>query len=456
VPVDLSPLREHFQGVITTPSSPTYERERVLFNTRIRYRPQVLARCSSTEDVVAAVRFARDVGMPFAVRGGGHHACGFSLAEDGLVVDTGGLRTVSYDAASGTAVAGAGAGWREVDAVTGAAGRYAPGGECPTVSNAGYSLGGGYGLLSRTFGLACDHIEAAEVVDATGAVLSVTEESHPDLLWALRGAGAGGFGVVTRIRYRLDPVPATVLGGVIGWPIDHAEEVFRAYRDLYEGGGGDDRLSLFALLTTDPYPEGDPVAVLYGLYAGPVADGEAALAPIRSLGAPLFDAFEPTTYVGLQDVLGEEILYGLQLKWRSGYFREGGFSDDAFATIVDRFRRAPSGYSMARFDLLGGGAIGRVPASATAFAHRDAVFNISAIALWEAEEETAANVAWADDLKAALTPHLSGAVYPNYADEDLLDWTAAYYGANYARLQEVKRRYDPDDFLHHPQSVRLP
>ena len=204
MPVDLSPLREHFQGVITTPSSPTFERERVLFNTRIRRRPQVLARCSSTEDVVAAVRFARDVGMPFAVRGGGHHACGFSLAEDGLVVDTGGLRGVSFDAATGTAVAGAGAGWREVDAATGA-GRDGtrPGGDCPTVSNAGYSLGGGYGLLSRTFGLACDHIEAAELVDATGAVLSVTEDEHPDLLWALRGAGAG------RVRRRHPaPLPA--------------------------------------------------------------------------------------------------------------------------------------------------------------------------------------------------------------------------------------------------------
>jgi len=456
VPIDLSPLRDRFGGVLTTPKDPSYERERVLFNTRIRRRPEVLARCSSTEDVAAAVRFARDVGMPFAVRGGGHHACGFSLAENGLVVDTGGLRGVSFDPATSSAWAGAGAGWRVIDAATGSAGLHGPGGDCPTVSNAGYSLGGGYGLLSRTFGLGCDHIEAAELVDASGDVLSVTADEHPDLLWALRGAGGAGFGVVTRLRYRLDPVPASVLGGVIAWPLDQAESVFRLYRDLYTTGGADERLSLYALLTTEPYPEGDPVIVLYGLYVGPVADGEAALAPVRGHGTPLFDAFGPMSYLDLQTALGEEIVYGLQLSWRSGYFRDGGFAEDAFATMVDAFRRAPSGYSMARFDLLGGGAIARVPGDATAFAHRDALFHLSAISLWEHDDETAANVAWAERLKADLAPHLSGEAYPNYADGDLPDWASAYYGANYSRLQEVKRRYDPDDVFHHPQSVRLP
>lgn len=456
MPIDLSPLTARFDGVVTTPKDPAYESRRGLFNTRIRRRPAALAQAASTEDVARAVRFAHDHGLPLSVRGGGHHACGFSLAENGITVDTGALRAVTPDLANGTVTVGAGASWREIDAVTGAAGLYAPGGECPTVSNGGYSLGGGYGLLSRTYGLACDHIVGAEVVDATGAVLTVSEDEHPDLLWALRGAGGAGFGVVTRIRYRLDPVPPTVLGGVIAWPLDQAQDVFRAYRDLYATGAADDRLSLFALITTDPYPEGDPMVGFYGLWVGSVEDGEKALAPIRSLGTPLFDGFEPMPYPALQDALGAEIVYGLQLKWRSGYFRDGGFDDDAFATIVDSFRRAPSGYSMARFDLLGGGAVARVPADATAFVHRDAVFNVSAIALWERDDETAANVAWADDLKATLAPHLSGEVYQNYADEDLADWEAAYYGANYARLQQVKGRYDPDDVFAHPQSVRLP
>jgi FAD/FMN-containing dehydrogenase len=466
VPLDLSDLIDRFRGPVTTPKNPAYEGRRVLFNTRIRTRPAALCRAADAGDVATAVRFARDAGLPLAVRGGGHHACGFSLAQDGIVVDLGALREVTFDPATGTAVAQAGAGWREIDRATylaadveGEAGLphgYAgPGGDCPTVSNAGYSLGGGYGLLSRRFGLGCDHILEAELVDATGAVLRVTEEEHPDLLWALRGAGGSSFGVVTGLRYRLDLVPKTVVGGVIGWPIDQAEDVFRAYRDLYLGRE-DDRLSLYLLLTTDPYPEGPPVIVMYGLYVGPPADAEAALAPVRSLGTPLFDSFGPMSYHDLQSALGEEIVYGLQLKWRSGYFRAGGFDDEAFKIMVDAFRRVPSGFSMVRFDLLGGGAIGRVPVDATAFVHRTSLFHLSAISLWEHDADTAANVAWVDDLKEALRPHLSGESYQNYADEDLTDWAAAYHGSNYPRLQQVKARYDPTDLFHHPQTVRLP
>jgi FAD/FMN-containing dehydrogenase len=162
------------------------------------------------------------------------------------------------------------------------------------------------------------------------------------------------------------------------------------------------------------------------------------------------------SYYDLQQTLGAEVMYGLQLKWRGGYFRDGGFSDEAFAHIVDAFRRAPSGYSMARFDLLGGGAIGKVPPDATAFVHRSSLFNISIIAQWVRDEERAANLRWTGDLMTALRPYFSGEVYQNYADEELDDWPAAYYGTNYLRLQQIKQRYDPTDFFHHPQSIRPP
>ncbi len=468
VPVrpDLSTLRSRFRGSLITPWDTDYEGARVLFNTRIRTRPAVLCRCADTADVVEAVRFARDHSLPIAIRGGGHHACGFSLVEDGLVIDVTGLNQVAFDKSLATVVAGAGCGWRDVDQATyvdfettGATGvpfgYAAPGGECPTVRVAGYSLGGGYGLLTRRYGLACDHILQAELVDADGRVLRAADDENPDLLWALRGAGGAGFGVVTRLTYRLDPVPKTVLGGVLAWPIDQAQDVFRAYRDLYVGRD-DDRLSLFAAITTDPYPEGTPLLMLYGLYVGTPSEAEAHFAPIRALGRPVLDTVGPMSYVDLQRALGEEVPYGLQAKWRGGYFRDGGFDDDAFAVILDHFRRAPSGYSMARFDLLGGGAVARVPVGATAFVHRAALFNISIISLWVHDRETEANLTWTDQLAGALRPYLSGEVYQNYADEDLVDWPTAYYGANYPRLQEVKRRYDPGDVFHHGQSIRLP
>jgi FAD/FMN-containing dehydrogenase len=466
VSVDLSHLRDTFRGTIITPFDPSYEGARGLFNNGVRTRPSVLCQCSGTEDVVAAVRFAREAGLPVSVRGGGHHACGFSLVEKGLVIDVRPMKEISFDPVAGTVVAGAGCGWRDLDQVTyvehsftGEAGLehgYAgPGGECPTVRNAGYSLGGGFGFLSRPYGLGCDHILEAELVDADGTVRNVTEDEHPDLLWALRGAGGAGFGVVTRLKYRLDPVPKTIFGGVLAWSIDDAEAAFAAYRDLY-ADREEDRLSLYMALFTDPYPDGDPVLAAYGMYVGPPDDGPAQLAPLRSVGRPVFDTFGPMSYYDLQQTLGAEIMYGLQLKWRGGYFREGGFGQEAFAHIVDAFRRMPSGYSMARFDLLGGGAIGKVPPDATAFVHRSSLFNISIIAQWVRDEERAANVRWTEDLMTALRPYFSGEVYQNYADEQLDDWPTAYYGANYPRLQRIKQRYDPTDFFHHPQSIRLP
>jgi FAD/FMN-containing dehydrogenase len=465
-------FRDRFRGELIPVNDPGYEAARVLFNTRIRTRPAMLARCTSTGDVVEAVRFARDAGLRVSIRGGGHHACGFSLVDGGLVIDTSRITDIRFDpvAASGpgtaTVVAGAGCGWRELDRVTYADfsttgesglphGFAVAGGDCPTVRNAGYSLGGGYGLLGRRFGLGCDHILEAELVDGDGRVLRVASDENPDLYWALRGAGGGSFGVVTRLTYRLDPVPKTVLAGLIAWPVDQAEQVLRAYRDLYVGSD-EDRLSLFAVLTTDPYPHGQQVLVVYGLYIGPPSDGQAALAGIRSVGTPLFDGFEPMSYFQLEQALGEEIHYGLQSKWRGGYFRDGGFDDDAFACLVDSYRRVPSGYSMVRFDLLGGGAIGRVPAEATAFVHRSRLFYASIISLWQEDRDTEANLGWVDGLAAALRPYLTGEVYQNYADEDLTDWPAAYFGANYPRLQDVKRHHDPTDFFRHGQSIRLP
>ena len=461
---DLSALRARFQGDIVTSADPGYESARALFNARIRTRPAFLCRCSSTDDVVEAVRFARETELPVAVRGGGHHACGFSLVDDGMVIDLSAMKGVAFDPVTATAAVEPGCGWRDVDRVSYVditvpgegglpSGFAAPGGDCPTVRNAGYSLGGGYGLLGRRFGIACDRILEAEIVDADGRVLRASEEEHPDLFWALRGAGGGGFGVVTRLDYRLGTVPKTVLGGVMMWPLEHAEAVFRAYRDAYVGRD-DDRLSLYLVLTTDPYPDGEKVIMAYGLYVGDPADADDQLAPIRSAAKPLVDGFAEMSYFDLQLMLAEDIPYGMQSKWRGGYFRDGGFDDDAFACMVDRFRRVPSGYTMGRFDLLGGGAIGRVPADATAFVHRSSLFYISIVSVWEHDDETDVNVAWTDDLAASLQPYLSGEVYQNYADEDLVDWPAAYYGANYPRLQHVKRQYDPADFFRHPQSIR--
>ncbi|MFI5909602.1 FAD-binding oxidoreductase [Dactylosporangium sp. NPDC051541] len=511
--LDLSPL-DGFRGLLVTPYHTEYEAVRGLFNARIRTRPALIARCADAGDVAAVVRFARDQRLPIAVRGGGHNASGLSLVEGGVVIDVGGMREISFNPAidrakdaktanptktgqkandasnagindasnadtadagtanastanagtaedgeigtgSPTVTVGPGVGWRDIDLVTVPYGVVGPGGECPTVSNAGYSLGGGYGPLGRTFGLGCDHLERVEIVDADGRTLRVSEDEHADLFWALRGAGGAGFGVVTSLTYRLNPIPDTVIGGIVAWPLDRGREIFAAYRDLY-ADRADERLALCLLLTTEPYPEGEPVIAMYGMYVGPPEEAHEHFAPVLSLGDPLFSSIGETTYLDVMTVLGDEIVYGLQSKWLGGYFAEDGFDEDAFAVLIEGFRRAPSGFSMVRFDLLAGGAVKRVPKDATAFVHRDALHYASIIAQWSGEEETEANVAWVDDFHEALRPHLTGEVYQNYADRELRDWAAAYYGANYPRLRQIKAKYDPQDVFHHPQSVRLP
>ncbi|GAA2601915.1 FAD-binding oxidoreductase [Dactylosporangium fulvum] len=463
--LDLSGLAS-FTGRLITPYDPGYEAARVLFNTRVRTRPALIAQCAGEADVAAAIRFARDNGLPLSVRGGGHHASGLSLVEGGVVVDVGGMRAVAFDPAAATVTVGPGIGWRDIDKVTyvehsftgadgleyGLAG---PGGECPTVSNAGYSLGGGYGPLGRTFGLGCDHILEATLVDAEGQVLRASETEHPDLFWALRGAGGAGFGVVTSLTYRLNPVPKTVVGGLIAWPMAKAEEVFRVYRDLY-ADRADEKLALCLLLTTDPYPEGEQVIGMYGMYVGPPSEAAAALAPLDALGEPLFSSMGETSYFDLMQGMGEEIVYGLQSKWLGGYFAPDGFDEPAFAKLADHFRRMPSGFSMVRFDLLAGGAIARVPQDATAFVHRSPLHYVSIISQWQGDEETDLNVSWVDDFAEDLRPHLTGEVYQNYANRELTGWETAYHGANYPRLQQVKQRYDPSDVFHTAQSVRLP
>jgi FAD/FMN-containing dehydrogenase len=453
---DFTALREAVSGQLLTAYDPGFEPARVLFNTRVRTRPAAILRCAGTADVVEAVRFAGDQGLPFSVKGGGHNASGLCLVQDGLVIDTSAMRSLTTDPAGDppTVTVGPGLGWRDIDRVTYVEhGLAAPGGECPTVSNAGYTLGGGYGPLTRRFGLGLDHLVAAEVVTADG-IVRTSQDEHPDLFWAIRGAGGAGFGVVTELTYRLNPVPRALLTGLRAWPIAKGREVFRAYRDLYLDND-DDKLALCLLLSTDPYPDGEPAISVYGLYAGPVAEGEAALAPLRAIDDPLYDAFEPTSYLDFGEALGAEIPYGLQSKWRGGYFRNEAFHEPAFDTMLEYFATAPSPFSMVRFDLLGGGAVARVPFDATAFAHRGSTHYVSLISLWQEDADTPENVDWVDRFCEDLRPALTGEVYQNYADKDLADWPTAYYGAHYPRLREVKRRYDPHNVFRHGQSIAV-
>jgi len=430
-----------------------YEAVRGLFNGRAEGRPVAIVRCRDANDVATAIRFARDEGVEVRVRAGGHNPAGQCLDDDVLLIDLRDCDVVDVDPHNRTATVGGGARWKQADEATLPHGLAAPGGDCCVVGAAGYTLGGGHGLLSRAYGLGCDNLVGAELVDAEGTIRRVDEDSEPDFLWALRGGG-GNFGAVTKLELALHPVPELLFAGARIWPVSQARDVMRAYRDIV-GAGLPDEFTLCMNIAREPFPDGDPCLVVYGAFLGDETEGAAILAPLNAAAAPAMDVFSMMPYSVVQTLSEEDITergHGLRGLWKGGFFA-GNLTDDAIDAVLDAYARAPSPTCRAHFDFLGGGAVGRVDAAATAFPHRQHTYGVQFLALWPGTEGDEVNMTWAREAKAAVQPYLGGGVYSGYGDPDLDDWARAYYGGNLERLVDLKRRYDPDNVFRFRQGL---
>ena len=389
-------LRETLDGELLLSISRDIEERRrfvdarEIFKSDVNAQPIIIIRCESTEDVIKSIQFTNNESLSFSIRAGGHHFFGACIRDKGVVIDVSQMKEFSFDKEHKTATLQPGCDWHSLEVQTYANyekiginneryGLVATGGDCPTVLNSGYTLGGGYSLTSRCFGLACDNLISADVVLADGKIVQANEEENPDLHWALKGAGGGNFGVVTSLKYQLHLLPKEVLCGYIEWPISQAEDVMKFYRDMYLDESTPDELALYIFLGRSPYPEGEPSIGLIGLYVGAPEEGETHMAKIRAFGNPTVDSFGVNSYLDFMTVVGAEVPYGLQAKRHGGYFNNDGLSDEAIRLIVSHFKKCPSSYSLTRFDLLGGGAIARVPEDGTAFLHRESLFHISQI-----------------------------------------------------------------------------
>ncbi len=408
-------------------------------------RPAAIARCTSTEDVVAAVNFARDHGYILAVRGGGHNAAGNALNDDGLVIDLSGMRGVTVDTENKTARAQGGATWGDFDKATAAHGLATTGGAVSTTGIAGLTLGGGLGWLMRSCGMACDNLRSVEIVTADGSVRRASANEHPDLFWALHGGG-GNFGVVTEFEYQLHPVD-TVLAGMLVHPAERATEALHFLREFHQTAP--DELGVFTGLMTSP--DGMPIVAFLCCYNGPVADGERALAPLRAFGPPLADLIEPMPYAAWQSALDAGFPHGQQVYWRSDFITELG--DAAIDTLVEQYGKITSPQSSLLLEEFGG-AVRRVGAEETAFVHRQADFNLAIIGVWTDPSESERHIAWARGVHAAMKPFTHG-TYVNYLGEEGQDRVRAAYGdAVYDRLVEVKNRYDPKNLFRTNQNIQ--
>jgi FAD/FMN-containing dehydrogenase len=438
-------FRLRFRGEVIPPDDAAYDTARRIWNASVDRRPGMIARCSGAADVVDAVNFARENGLLVAVRGGGHNVGGRALCDDGMVIDLSRMRGIHVDAKNRTARVQAGATLGDVDRETHLFGLAVPAGVVSETGIAGLTLGGGVGWLVRKYGLTCDNVLSFDIVTAEGKLLTASAEDNGDLFWALRGGG-GNFGVVPSFEYRLHPV-STVLGGMIVYPRDQAIEVLRFYRTFTQSAP--EELTAYAgLLHT---PDGMPAVAVVACYCGDLTEGEHVLKPLREFGSPLLDALQPMPFPQMQSLLDGSFPAGNYNYWKSTFLRE--LSDEAIDVLVEHANRATSQLTAVVIEYYGGAA-SRVGVSETAFAHREAQYDVGILTQWTDPGESQRHIEWTRSLADALRPYSSGAYLLNFLDEEGDDTIRAAFGENYRRLVEVKNKYDPTNFFRLNQNIK--
>jgi len=443
-----------FRGRLVGPDDAGYDEARKVYNGMIDRRPALVAYAADAGDVATAVAFARERGLPPAIRGGGHNGAGLGVCDGGVVIDLSGLREIAVDPAARTVRVGGGCTWGEVDRATGEHGLATPSGIISTTGVGGLTLGGGIGHLARKHGLTIDNLLEAEVVLASGERVRASAEEHPDLFWALRGGG-GNFGVVTSFLFRLHEV-GTMFGGPTFWPVELGAEVLAAYRDFLPSAPRE--LNGFFAFTTvppaPPFPEelhGRKVCGVVWCHLGDEVSGARAIAPLlEALPEPLLHGPHPLTHPQLQSAFDGVYPAGDQWYWRADFVKE---IPDAAVQAHARFGAAmPTPQSTMHLYPIDGAAHD-VAASDTAFSYRDATW-ASVYAGVDPDPANAETIRrWCVDYFDALHPHSAGGAYVNMMMDEGQERVRASYRDNYDRLARVKAQYDPGNLFHVNQNI---
>jgi FAD/FMN-containing dehydrogenase len=442
-------LEDRVIGDVLAPRARGYDHRRGVFNARVKRKPAVIVRCTGAADVIHAVLFAREYGVKVSARAGGHGATGHAVVDDAMLLDLRPMRAVHVDREARTALVQGGALWSDVNHETAPFDLAAAGGTCDMVGVGGHTLGGGWGYLARSMGLAIDTLRSANVVTADGSLVSVSTKRNADLFWALRGGGGGNFGVVTAFEFELTPLSLAkpeLYGGSLTWPYEKAAAVLETFCQLLPsvpeeiyldfscfGGGGGGAIP--------------SITVVSRLSKGQT---DAVLAPILAIpDSP--DRLAAVSYTGLLETYAEEIHQGRSQLWKSGFLRQP-VGADAIKTMVDHYKRAPTKFCLFFIEPLGG-RIASVAPDATAFVHRRELMCATIIGVWTDPQHATRTLDWTRSFYAGLNRARSGGAYVNYADDDLAHWQTAYYGVNYDRLVKLKKQYDPDGLFTFAQSI---
>ncbi|HTW98333.1 MAG TPA: FAD-binding oxidoreductase, partial [Acidimicrobiales bacterium] len=476
-PATLAELAGVLHGQLVLPADSDYQAASQVYDLRYAgATPIAIAYCESADDVARCIGFATAHGIAPIPRCGGHSYGGYSTGS-GLVVDVSAMSATSFDAASSSAVVGAGTRLVDLYGACAAAGALIPGGSCPTVGIAGLALGGGIGVLGRRYGLTCDNLLALELVSAEGRILTCSAESEPELFWACRGGGGRNFGIVTSFTFATHPIPQLTLF-TLEWPWSQAPAVLAAWQSFMDGAP-DELWSNCQLLyegTAGPHVRSS------GVFAGSATALTARLAAFAAAaGAPSYHTVDTDTYLRTMLVEGgcdglsvpechlqgslpgqaaagtlSRAMFSAKSAYVASAMPEGGVS--AAVSAIDSLQSAGAEVGAGLVLDAYGGAINAVPAEATAFVHRDALFAVEMSMSFSpdaAPESVTDGSGWLSSTAAALAPYCDGQAYQNYIDPTLSGWEEAYYGANLARLVKVKRAYDPDDVFSFAQSIPL-
>ncbi len=443
---DLETLSTGVRGGVVTPESADYDTARKVWNGMVERRPAVIARCVGPQDVRNALAFARAHDMRLSLRGGGHHIAGNSVIDGALVIDQSVQRMVRIDPQARTARVAPGALLGDFDREAQAFGLATPLGINSTTGIAGLTLGGGFGWLTRKHGMTIDNLLSADIITADGTQRVVSATQEPELFWAIRGGG-GNFGVVTSFEFALHPVGPEVTSGLVVYPFEQARAVLRAWRDFAFDAPAE--VNVWAVLRKAPplpfLPEsihGQNVVIFAIVYAGDAERGDQAVKPVLGFGTPAGSHVGRNPYAAFQAAFDPLLQPGARNYWKSHNL--AAVDDGLIDVVIDAARRSP-GPECEVFLAQLGGAMSAVAPGDTAYAGRDARCVLNVHGRWQSAEQDAAGRDWARALYRAAAPFSTGGGYVNFFTEDEGERVTQAYGPNYARLQSVKERYDPDN-----------
>lgn len=450
-PIDVAAFSAGISGTVIRPEDPSFEAARHAHNRKFDRRPSLIVKAASQADVARTVVFAREHDLDIAVRGGSHSLAGHSTTDGGVILDLSGMKGLHIDADRRLAWAQPGLTAGEYTAAAAAHGLATPFGDTGSVGIAGLTLGGGIGWLARKHGLTIDALVAVDIVTADGRLLTASADEHSDLFWAVRGGG-GNFGVVTRFQFRLYPVDQ-ILGGALFMPV--TRDVLRSLVPI-AAAAPEELTTISYLMAAPPAPfipaehHGKPTLAIMFVYAGDPEAGAKAIEPFRQVAEPLGEMVAPMPYPGIYEFTKEGEEPGPYIV-RSLFLDT--LDDAAVDSIIEHTAAPSSPYAMTEIRVLGG-AMGRVPTTATAFAHRDATVMVALITPFEDPADASVHEAWTVEYFETLQRGATG-VYANFiADEDPSRVRDAYPALTYQRLAHVKRRYDPTNLFHLNQNIR--